>query len=271
MRLVISKKLWWIWGRRFENNLSFLKMASPPPPQQMNDQPSDSKNRPTKPVVFKICLKGSLWRCKKGHTFWKLTVQLTRFAACEIKREIVKETNRGPRGMARRSIVNILSRHWYRTLPHCATKTRQLQSWFVHISLLYFWWFRRQLLYVMWNHLISRSTMCFIVPPLQSQLNHSTLHWTICVWLKPFVSRLHRSTLHWTICVWLEPLVNVWVTSYFTQIITQQSSWPFVFKLGHFAHGILVDYNLNKPILVWRYRFNIYQWTAPHLTKSFVV
>ena len=100
MRLVISKKLWWIWGRRFENNLSFLKMATPPS-QQMNDQPSDGKNRPTKPVVFKICLKGSLWRCKKGHTFRKLlTAQLTIFAACEIKREIVKETNRDPRGIA---------------------------------------------------------------------------------------------------------------------------------------------------------------------------
>ena len=32
MRLVISKKLWWIWGGRFENNLSFLKMATPPRP-----------------------------------------------------------------------------------------------------------------------------------------------------------------------------------------------------------------------------------------------
>ena len=29
--------------------------------------------------------------------------------------------------------------------------------------------------------------------------------------------------------------------------------------------------NLNKPILLWRYRFSIYQWTASHLTKSFVV
>ena len=129
-------KIYWRWGKR-EWGWSFLKsydefggeglkiisafskwLPPPSPPQQMNDQPSDSTNRPTKPVVFKICLKGSLWRCKKGHTFWKLTVQLTRFAACEIKREIVKETNRGPRGMARRSIVNILSRHWYRTLPH---------------------------------------------------------------------------------------------------------------------------------------------------------
>ena len=85
------------------------------------------------------------------------------------------------------------------------------------------------------------------------------------------ISLLNRSTIHWTICVWLKPLVNVWVTSYVTQTITQQSSWPFVIKLDHFAHGILVDYNLNKPILVWRYRFNIYQWTAPRLTKSFVV
>ena len=40
----------------------------------------------------------------------------------------------------------------------------------------------------------------------------------------------------------------------------------FVVKLHHFAHGILMGCNLNKPILVWRYRFNIYQWTASHLT-----
>ena len=80
---------------------AFSKWLPPPPSQQMNDQPSDGKNRPTKPVVFKICLKGSLWRSKKGHTFRKLlTAQLTIFAACEIKREIVKETNRDPRGIA---------------------------------------------------------------------------------------------------------------------------------------------------------------------------
>ena len=32
-----------------------------------------------------------------------------------------------------------------------------------------------------------------------------------------------------------------------------------------------MDCNLNILILVWQYRFNIYQWTASHLTKSFVV
>ena len=58
------------------------------------------------------------------------------------------------------------------------------------------------------------------------------------------------------------------MNSFFTQTITQQSSRPFVMKLDHFAHGILMGYNLNKPILVWQYRFNICQWTASHLTEG---
>ena len=55
----------------------------------------------------------------------------------------------------------------------------------------------------------------------------------------------------------------------FAQTITQQSSRPFV--INHFAHGILMDYNVNKPILVFWYRFNIYQWTASNMTKSFLL
>ena len=125
------------------------------------------------------------------------------------------------------------------------------------------------------KHFILQSTICFVVPALQSRLNHSTLHWTvyvcpkpfvpwlnhsilhwtICVCLKPFVSRFNHSTLHWTICVWLKPL-TVCVNSFFTQTITQQSSRPLVIKLDHFVHGILMAHNLNKPILVWRYRFH---------------
>ena len=118
---------------------------------------------------------------------------------------------------------------------------------------------------------------------IQSFDNHSTSHWIICVCLKPFASRLNHLTSHWIICVCLKPLVNVWVTSYFTQIIMGRRepsgtrlSRPFVIKLNHFAHGIWMDYNLNKPILVWRYCFNIYSCTSKqpnysHLTKSFVV
>ena len=270
MRLVISKKLWWIWGGRFENNLSFLKMAPPPPPphSKWTISPQTAQIDPQNPsslkFVWRVVCEGARKDIHSGNWLYSLPdLQLVKSNVKSWKKRI------GVRGAWRVGVLSTFFRAI--DIEHYLTKTRQLQSWFVHISLLYFWWFRRQLLYVMWNHLISRSTMCFIVPPLQSQLNHSTLHWTICVWLKPFVSRLHRSTLHWTICVWLEPLVNVWVTSYFTQTITQQSRWPFVIKLDHFAPGILVDYNLNKPILVWRYRFNIYQWTAPRLTKSFVV
>ena len=39
--------------------------------------------------------------------------------------------------------------------------------------------------------------------------------------------------------------------------ITRQCSRPFVIKLDHFAHGVLMGYYFwNKPILVWRYRFS---------------
>ena len=109
-----------------------------------------------------------------------------------------------------------------------------------------------------------RSTICFVIPSYQSRLNwticclcvkpfvsllnRSTLHWTICLCLKPFVSRSNHSTLHWTVYVWLKPFVNVCVNS--TQTVTQQSSRPFVIKLDHLAHGILMDHNLNKPIIV---------------------
>ena len=102
---------------------------------------------------------------------------------------------------------------------------------------------------VKWNHFISRITICFIIPPLQLWLNHLTLHWIICVWLEPL------------------NFVNVCVNSYFTQTIMQQSSWPLVIKLDHVAHGILMDYYLTKLNLVWRYCFNIYEWTASHVTK----
>ena len=47
--------------------------------------------------------------------------------------------------------------------------------------------------------------------------------------------------------------------------ITQKCTRPFVIKLDHFAHGVLMDYYFwNKPFLVWRYRFNICQTTASH-------
>lgn len=46
------------------------------------------QNRPTKLIVFEICLNGSLW-CKKGQTYRNLTAQLTGFAVCcKIKRSI---------------------------------------------------------------------------------------------------------------------------------------------------------------------------------------
>ena len=61
------------------------------------------------------------------------------------------------------------------------------------ISLLYFWWFRRQLLYVTRNHFIS----CYLFRRTSRSVSIKSLHWTICVYLKPFV--------------------NACVNSYFTQ------------------------------------------------------
>ena len=84
------------------------------------------------------------------------------------------------------------------------------------------------------NHFIWGSTICFVVPPLKSPLNHSTLHGTICVCLKPLVPRLNHSTLFWTmaICVCLKPFVSWFnhLTLHWTICVCLK---PFVSRLNH--------------------------------------
>ena len=89
--------------------------------------------------------------------------------------------------------------------------------------------------------------ICFVVPPVQFQLNHSTLHWTICVCLKTFVN----------VCVnsyFTHPLPNRAPDHSLSSLIMSQMVlwWIIILKTTNwFLFGGIVLTFTSGQLLIW--------------------